>query len=311
MADRILVCAREEGVLGTMPWDLSQLWTDLEIDISVPLTTTPARLDRGHYDALLCCLQAPEDLTPVREIRKNWPDLPIALVPGLSDPLPKVTAALAAGACAVGGPTSWIRSARDALAVMLHLEHVLAIRLAVRENRFLIERAKELTRELTTEKRRLDEFAGRMRRPCPRPRFAPLLVTEDPKEPPLLVRAFEKAEVPAPIAVVRSSGEAISYLSGEGLFPDRARCWPPTMALLDMGLGRSGIEVLTWIRNTYHTPALPVVILSETPSQVDIERAYDSKANSYLVKPRIFEDLVELIRALHFYWTSVHIALLP
>ena len=75
--------------------------------------------------------------------------------------------------------------------------------------------------------------------------------------------------------------------------------------MLDLKLpGRSGFEVLQWLRAQPGLKRLPVTVLTSSKHTVDIDRAFDLGANSYLVKPVEFQSLVELLKAVDVYWAA-------
>lgn len=130
-----------------------------------------------------------------------------------------------------------------------------------------------------------------------------LLVEDDPNDVTLTRLAFEQARFTNPLHVVNNGEEAIAYLGGEGPYADRQRYPIPILVLLDLKLPRrSGFEVLTWVRGVPTVRRLPVVVLTSSQQSPDINRAYDAGANSYLVKPVAFENLLGLVRTLGLYW---------
>ncbi|MGF1974695.1 MAG: response regulator [Nostoc sp. CmiSLP01] len=73
--------------------------------------------------------------------------------------------------------------------------------------------------------------------------------------------------------------------------------------MLDLKLPRySGFEVLSWLRNESNFKQLPVVILTSSEQEVDIDLAYTLGANSYLVKPLDTNTLLEMVRSLDLFW---------
>jgi CheY-like chemotaxis protein len=123
----------------------------------------------------------------------------------------------------------------------------------------------------------------------------------------LLQRAFQKAGVPG-VRVVRNGDQMIDYLQGNGAYSDRD-CHPfPNLLLLDIKMPRrSGLEVLQWIRAEKSTRRLPVVVLTSSQNIHDVNRAHDLGANSYLVKPNDFQELLRLIRTFADYWLMLSI----
>ena len=86
-------------------------------------------------------------------------------------------------------------------------------------------------------------------------------------------------------------------------YGDRGRYPLPALMLLDLKLpGMSGFEVLLWLRQQPGLKRLPVVVLTSSKENTDINRAYELGANSYLVKPASFDALVNIIERLNHYW---------
>lgn len=130
-----------------------------------------------------------------------------------------------------------------------------------------------------------------------------LLVEDDPNDALLIQRAFRKANLMNPMKVVEDGEEAVAYLSGRGVYADREEYPLPTLILLDLKLPRkSGLEVLEWMREQPGLKRLPVVVLTSSREAPDINRAYELGANSYLVKPGGFDDLLEMVRTVGMYW---------
>jgi CheY-like chemotaxis protein len=138
-------------------------------------------------------------------------------------------------------------------------------------------------------------------------RYLILLVEDDPNDIILIKRAFEKANITNPLQVVENGEEAISYLTGKGRYGDRVKYPLPMLLLLDLKLPRkSGHEVLEWLSQQPMLKRLTVVVLTSSQQSSDINRAYDLGANSYLVKPVTFNALVEMVKALNFYWVILN-----
>ncbi len=77
------------------------------------------------------------------------------------------------------------------------------------------------------------------------------------------------------------------------------------MVLLDLKLPRkSGFELLEWVRKSPKLTRLIMVVLTSSRETKDISKAYALGANSYLVKPTSFHDLVDLVKMLKSYWLA-------
>ena len=139
-----------------------------------------------------------------------------------------------------------------------------------------------------------------------------LHVEDDSNDVLLLKHACEYAGVSLNVQTVEDGDEAISYLGGKGKFADRKRFPFPSLVLLDLRMPKmTGFELLDWIRSQGNLRKLPVVVLSCSRHELDIERAYVLGANSFLIKPIAFADLVELVKMLCYYWFNLNLLPLP
>jgi CheY-like chemotaxis protein len=135
-----------------------------------------------------------------------------------------------------------------------------------------------------------------------------LLVEDNPADILLVQRAFRKEELShVSLQIVKDGDAAVFYLSGKGEYSDRERYPLPMLILLDLKLPRrSGHEVLSWLRQQSELKRLPVVVLTSSRETIDINQAYDSGVNSYLVKPIGFASLLEMLNALSLYWLKLN-----
>ncbi|HEU5200901.1 MAG TPA: response regulator [Ktedonobacterales bacterium] len=130
-----------------------------------------------------------------------------------------------------------------------------------------------------------------------------LLVEDNPDDVLLIQRAFHKARLSYPVHQVGDGEEAINYLDGKGIYANRQQHPLPGLLLLDLKLPRtSGMEVLAWLKAQPGLSQLPVVVFTSSREDTDIQRAYELGANSYLVKPVHFDDLLEMVQTLGIYW---------
>jgi CheY-like chemotaxis protein len=134
-----------------------------------------------------------------------------------------------------------------------------------------------------------------------------MLVEDNPNDVLLIKRAFKKAKIMASIQVLKNGDDAIYYLTGSGKFRNRNKFPLPGLILLDLKLPRrSGHETLAWIRKQPDLKRIPIVILTSSQLPADINDAYDLGANSYLIKPVKFRELLEIIRKIDDYWINLN-----
>lgn len=134
-----------------------------------------------------------------------------------------------------------------------------------------------------------------------------LLVEDDSNDILFIKRAFRRSKLENPMNIVRDGDEAVAYLSGEGDYSNRNVYPLPSMILLDLKLPRrSGLEVLEWLRQQPILKRIPVVILTSSKENIDINRAYDIGVNSYLLKPVDYNALNEMIGILNAFWLKLN-----
>jgi CheY-like chemotaxis protein len=131
-----------------------------------------------------------------------------------------------------------------------------------------------------------------------------LIVEDEADDRDLLARAFKRAGIDVPLRFAKDGDEAVDYL--EGVVADASRA-SPFIILLDLKLPRrSGFEVLEWVKQSARLRRIPVIILTSSRENVDLERAYDLGANSYLVKPARPEALRQMVEQINAYWLGLN-----
>ncbi len=132
----------------------------------------------------------------------------------------------------------------------------------------------------------------------------PILLAEDDENDIFLMgRAFERAGIPNPLVTVRNGQEAIDYLAGKGRYAQRDKYPLPGVLLLDLKMPwMDGFDVLNWMRTQPQFNALPVVVLTSSKVQADIDKTREMGVYDYRVKPHGFEDLVRLLDDVRQCW---------
>jgi two-component system, response regulator len=136
------------------------------------------------------------------------------------------------------------------------------------------------------------------------PRLDVLYVEDNPDDVELTIRAFQRQKLANVIHVVRDGAEALDVLFGPaGAGPVELPC----IVLLDLKLPKvSGLEVLARIRADERTRSVPVVVVTSSREEPDIQKAYEMGVNSYIVKPVDFEAFMKALGEVGLYWLSVN-----
>ena len=130
-----------------------------------------------------------------------------------------------------------------------------------------------------------------------------LLVEDNPDDADLIKMALTRAGIGSPVEWLDNAEAALAYLEGNGAFSDRTEFPIPNLILLDLKLARaSGFNVLKWQKQHPDLKKIPTIVLTASMDPSDIDKAYALGAESYLVKPKDFDGLVELLRVKATYW---------
>jgi CheY-like chemotaxis protein len=136
------------------------------------------------------------------------------------------------------------------------------------------------------------------------PERAVILIAEDEEDYVLLLKqAFSQANIRNPMHFVSTGMQLMSYLKGEAKYANRDEYPLPDLLLLDIKLpGFTGLEILRWVRSQPGLSGMRVLILTSSEEMKDINDAYRLGANSFLLKPYDFGDLVHLAKVIEEFW---------
>lgn len=132
-----------------------------------------------------------------------------------------------------------------------------------------------------------------------------LLVEDNPSDIELTRRALDKSKVANNLIVKEDGGEAIKYLLEECGNPGFDEF--PALILLDLKLPvMDGMEVLRRVRDDERTRRIPIVILTTSSEDSDIDESYDLGANAYIRKPVDNDRFIVAINYLGLFWLLVN-----
>jgi two-component system response regulator len=130
-----------------------------------------------------------------------------------------------------------------------------------------------------------------------------LLIEDNPDDIDLIVRTLRDHGVANRIQVLRDGEEALAFFF-DAPAPERNEL---RIVLLDLKLPKiDGLEVLERLKSEPATRTLPVVVLTSSHEDRDIERSYQLGANSYIVKPVDFAQFTDVVRELGKYWLIIN-----
>ena len=125
-----------------------------------------------------------------------------------------------------------------------------------------------------------------------------LLVEDNPDDEALTLRALKKNNILNPVTVAHDGAEALECLfAGSGGLASLA------LILLDLNLPKlGGIDVLRRIKADERTRLIPVIILTTSKEDEDVQACYRAGANAYVRKPVQFADFAEAVRTIGLFW---------
>jgi CheY-like chemotaxis protein len=138
-----------------------------------------------------------------------------------------------------------------------------------------------------------------------------ILVVEDSEDDYFaMARAFKKACLLNPVHRCTNGDQALDYLYKRGEFATENSSPRPGMILLDLNLpGTDGREVLRIIKADLSLHKIPVIVLTTSDAESDVNRCYEAGANSYVKKPVELAGFVDAIARIKEYW--IELAVIP
>lgn len=136
--------------------------------------------------------------------------------------------------------------------------------------------------------------------------FHILLVEDNEGDILMTSESIQEYDPECRIEVARNGQEAIEKLLS---YTEDPLLKKPDLILLDINLPRkNGHEVVVFIKNQLYLSSIPVVILTTSSAPLDIQKAYQAHANSYLTKPTEAEEFSKMVAALVEFWKrNVHL----
>ena len=130
-----------------------------------------------------------------------------------------------------------------------------------------------------------------------------LLIEDNEGDILLTSEALEDAKILTKLTVVKDGKEAIDFFQSPGV---NTVATLPDLVLLDVNLPKkNGHEVLKFIKAEKKLRHIPVIMLTTSSSQKDINQAYENYVNSYITKPIDVDEFLTVVTAIENYWMSI------
>lgn len=133
-----------------------------------------------------------------------------------------------------------------------------------------------------------------------------ILVEDSISDADLVMRALKKNNLVNRVLHLQDGQEALEYFFGDS---EESMVTAPKLILLDLKMPKiNGLEVLEKLKSNESTKVIPVVILTSSREDPDLEKCYLLGANSYVVKPVVFDEFIKAIAEVGLYWLLVNVA---
>ena len=130
-----------------------------------------------------------------------------------------------------------------------------------------------------------------------------LLVEDNEGDIVLTLEAFEESKVKNKISVVKNGQDALDFLYKKGIFKEAET---PDLILMDINIPiYSGHDVLKMIKEDDILKTIPVIMLTTSSNQKDIDKAYQNYTNSYVTKPIEMDDFLKTILKIEEFWLQL------
>jgi DNA-binding response OmpR family regulator len=134
-----------------------------------------------------------------------------------------------------------------------------------------------------------------------------VMVEDDEGHARLIEKNVRRAGVNNEIVPFTNGNEALDYILGTDRTGDNIQN-RYMLILLDLNLpDMSGLDILEKVKSNAHAKRLPVVILTTTDDEREIQRCYDMGANVYITKPVDYDSFANAIRQLGLFFSVMQI----
>lgn len=132
----------------------------------------------------------------------------------------------------------------------------------------------------------------------------PILIVEDNQmDFEIVSRSLKKVELQNPVFHCKDGIEALDYILRRGGYKDRSQYPDPALILLDLDMPKvTGYQVLTELKRHEDWKVIPVVVLTTSRFEKDVQACYKAGANSYIQKPVGLKGFEKVAQSIKDYW---------
>lgn len=133
-----------------------------------------------------------------------------------------------------------------------------------------------------------------------------LMADDDEDDCMLASEALTESNLQHQLHIVKDGEELMDYLYQRGKYENSENATPPGLILLDLNMPKKdGREALKEIKSNPTFKHIPVVILTTSKAEEDIQLSYYLGANSFIIKPVTFASLVKVMKTIGKYWFDI------
>ncbi|MBC05146.1 response regulator [Thalassospira sp.] len=136
-----------------------------------------------------------------------------------------------------------------------------------------------------------------------------LLIEDNPGDARLVREALREFKQPVELHHVKDAMTALQFLQQDGPYRNAPR---PRLILLDLNMPRKdGREMLRDIRNDPNCASIPVIVLTTSGAEHDVDLCYAAGANCYLRKPVDVTEFIDLMKMIESFWLGLALTPTP
>lgn len=130
-----------------------------------------------------------------------------------------------------------------------------------------------------------------------------LLAEDDCDDRYLISEALDESGVDSQLFIVENGEDLLMYLRGQGKYTDRQKYPLPSVILLDLNMPlMDGREALQALKKDSNLRRIPVIVLTTSQADEDVQKTYDLGITGFITKPMTFSGLVDVMKSVGNYW---------